>query len=82
PMYYFYIIYSDFLDRYYVGSCRDTEERLRRHNSNHRGFTGKADDWRLVYRESFPSKAGATSREREVKGWKSRKLIEVLVNRA
>ena len=40
-----YIIYSSSLDRYYVGSTRGSiEERLRKHKSKHKGFTGQADE--------------------------------------
>ncbi|NOX85227.1 MAG: GIY-YIG nuclease family protein, partial [Chlorobi bacterium] len=46
--YYLYIIYSPFLDRYYVGHTSDLEGRLRRHNTHHGGYTGKANDWKLV----------------------------------
>ncbi|MGB0424983.1 MAG: hypothetical protein ACPGED_11680 [Flavobacteriales bacterium] len=29
------------------------EERLRKHNSNHKGFTGTTSDWRIVHHEEF-----------------------------
>ncbi|MFN9116147.1 MAG: GIY-YIG nuclease family protein, partial [Bacteroidota bacterium] len=36
--YYTYILYSVQRDRYYIGSTGDhLEERLRRHNTNHKG---------------------------------------------
>ena len=79
-MYKFYILYSEKLDRYYIGSTGDEiSERLRRHNSNHRGFTGRANDWIIMYTESFETKALAGQREREVKKWTSRKLGEKLI---
>jgi len=80
-MWYFYIIYSQSRDHYYVGHSGDVRERLRRHNSNHKGFTGKAGDWELVYTETYTSKKEAYIRERQVKGWKSRKAIERLIER-
>ncbi len=78
--YSFYIIYSPALDKYYLGSTGNLEERLRKHNSNHKGFTGKADDWTIVYTEEFVTKTEAYRRERSVKSWKSRKKIEELVH--
>ena len=78
-MYYVYIIYSGKRDRYYVGSCGDIEARLRRHNTNHRGYTGGVGDWALVYSESYADKSAAQFREREIKRWKSRKRIEELI---
>jgi putative endonuclease len=64
----FYILYSDSLDKFYIGHTEDDlEERLRKHNSNHKGFTGKKHDWRIVYSEIFENKSMAYAREREVK---------------
>ena len=65
-----YILYSAVTNRYYVGSTGDLlEERVRRHNSNHDGFTGRAHDWTLVYKEEFADKTKALKREKEIKGW-------------
>src|SRR5258705_6135232 len=65
-----YILYSRTLDRYYIGSTADVlEQRIRRHNSNHAGFTGRTSDWRLVYKEEFPDKVSALRREKEIKAW-------------
>ncbi|TMI68480.1 MAG: GIY-YIG nuclease family protein [Bacteroidetes bacterium] len=78
--YFTYILYSATLDKFYIGSTSDLlDERLRRHNSNHSGFTGKANDWELVYKEEFPLKSAAQKREKEIKAWKSRKRIELLI---
>jgi putative endonuclease len=79
-MFTFYILYSQSRNRYYIGHTGDsTEERIRKHNSNHRGFTGHSGDWQLVYKESFPTKEAAYARERKVKRWKSRAMIEILI---
>ena len=81
-MCYFYILHSTTLDRYYVGYTASTlEQRLHWHLSNHKGFTGKAKDWKIAYHESFDTKKEAYAREREVKKWKSRKKIEELIIR-
>lgn len=79
-MWHFYILYSAILDKYYIGHTGDSlDERLRKHNSNHKGFTGRLGDWKLVYAEVYDSKAVAYKREREVKEWKSRKMIKKLI---
>ncbi len=78
-MYYFYILHSLILDKYYIGHTGELEERLRRHNSNHKGWTGNVNDWEIVYSEEFDAKNLALFREREVKNWKSRKRIERLI---
>ena len=78
--FHFYILFSSNRKTYYCGHSGDElSERLRRHNSNHKGFTGKADDWKIVYSESYESKVQAFTREREVKSWKSKKRIIFLI---
>ena len=79
-MFYLYILYSKTRDKYYVGSTGDLENRLKTHNSNHSGFTGYTGDWIIVHKELFESREEAYSRERTIKRWKSRKLIEKLVS--
>lgn len=74
-----YIIYSKTLDKYYIGFTADIVSRLQRHNQKGKGFTGKENDWQLVYKEEFTSKAEAYLREREIKKWKSRKKIIELI---
>ena len=79
----FYILFSSSLNKYYVGhTLDDIEQRLRRHNSNHQGFTGSVPDWQLVYTEKYKSKNEAFSRERQVKAWKSRRMIERLITQS
>ena len=74
-----YILYSPSRNKYYVGHTGDDlSERLRKHNSNHKGFTGKTGDWTIVYTEAFDTKELAYKREREIKAWKSRKRIAQL----
>jgi len=75
-----YIIFSPSLNRYYVGATNDDiQERIRRHNSNHKGYTGKANDWVLALAEPCETLELAMRREREIKAWKSRKRIETLI---
>jgi len=81
-MYSFYILYSKETDRYYIGHTSNLVERLRKHNSNHKGFTGRAQDWKIVYTEDFSDKKEAYFRERQVKSWKSRKAIDKLVSKS
>ena len=71
-----YILYSKFLDKYYIGSsCEDLQERLRKHLSNHKVYTSKTKDWIIVYFEKF----SAYKRELQIKSWKSKiKMIELI----
>lgn len=75
-----YILFSAFKNRYYIGfTADDINERIRKHNTNHAGFTGKTGDWQLVHIEIYSTKAEAMTREKQIKNWKSRKLIEKLI---
>ena len=75
-----YILYSNQLNKYYIGSTdADLMGRLAKHLSNHKGFTGKAKDWKIAYVEDFKTLGEARRRELQIKRWKSRMMIEKLV---
>ena len=79
-MYLVYILYSDKIDKYYVGFTQDLAKRFVRHLQSGKGFTSRAKDWKVVYQEFYDTKIEAYSREREIKQWKSRKKIEELIH--
>ena len=74
-----YIIYSEKLDRYYVGYSENIQDRLFRHINSGSKSTKKTNDWRLVYSQQFDSKSAANQRELEIKRKKSRKYVEWLI---
>ena len=75
-----YILFSGIYDKYYIGFTSDElQSRLRKHNSNHKGFTEKTNDWDLKHVENFDTKPEAMAREKEIKSWKSRIRIEKLI---
>jgi putative endonuclease len=76
-----YILYSPSLDAYYIGHTElDVASRLTAHLKDHSGFTAKAKDWKILFQQEFESKAEAYKFERQIKGWKSRRAIENLIN--
>jgi putative endonuclease len=78
-MYFTYILYSKSRNRYYIGSCEDVNKRLVKHNTNHAGFTGRTGDWEIKWVEERPDKSAALKREKQIKNWKSRIMIEKLI---
>jgi putative endonuclease len=75
-----YILYSSSRDKYHIGHTADALiERLRKHNSQHNGYTGNTGDWIIAYAEEHLSKEAAYKREREIKAWKNKKRIEKLI---
>ena len=80
--YFVYIIFSQQLDKYYVGHTADLSKRVDQHNSGISSFTSKASDWVLKYSESFSDRMTALAREKEIKNKKSRRYIEWLMSSA
>jgi putative endonuclease len=70
------------LDKFYVGHTNDLEERILRHNRGGDKYTSKGQPWTLVYKEQFPTKELAYKRERQIKKWKSTKMIKQLISSA
>ena len=79
-MWFVYILYSDKIDRYYVGVTDNLEWRLERHNDGWGKFTKRGVPWKIVYHESYTSKSDALKREKQIKNKKSRSYIRSLIN--
>ena len=74
-----YILFSEKLNRYYVGACVNLERRLYEHNIGHSKFTSIGMPWKIVYTEEYPTFADAIKREKQIKRMKSRKYIDDLI---
>jgi len=81
-MFYVYIIYSELLNKYYVGSCQNIEERLDDHLNSRSKYTKSVKDWTLKYSETFSSRSEAYQREMQIKKMKSRVYIENLIDKS
>jgi putative endonuclease len=66
-MFWVYIIYSDFWDRYYVGSTDNIERRIREHNSGKGNFTSKGMPWKQVITISLKTRSEAMKLELKIK---------------
>ena len=77
--YHVYILYSASLDLYYIGSSSNPHQRLKKHLSNHGGFTARAKDWVVCYTETFDNKTKALAREKQLKSWKNKTRIQELI---
>ena len=78
-MYYCYILYSEKLDKYYIGSTSNLKGRLQRHNTSNHGFTSTGKPWEVKHCEEFVNKDSALKREMQLKKWKSKKVLEELI---
>jgi putative endonuclease len=66
-VYYIYIIHSQRLQRYYVGSTVSIEKRLQEHNSGKSSSTRAGVPWELIHVESFATRSETVLRERQIK---------------
>src|SRR5204863_8173278 len=61
-----------------VGNTENLRNRVTSHNRTDKingKFTRKNGPWTLVWSEQHPDRASAMRREREIKNWKSARLI-------
>ena len=77
-----YIIFSEKINKYYVGACTDLQRRVYEHNIGHSKFTSTGTPWILKFNEKFESLQQAKKREMAIKKMKSRKYIENLIRSA
>jgi len=77
--YFVYILQSLSDETYYIGSTKDLEARLKRHNEGCSNYTKPKWPWKLIYYEEYNKRSYATMREKEIKNRKSRRFIESLV---
>ena len=78
-MHYTYILYSKSIDKFYVGSTNNIDNRIYRHNKGQSKYTRKGIPWELVYLEKFNNRTDAYRREKQIKNMKSRKYILELI---
>lgn len=79
-MYFVYILYSEKLNKYYIGSSGDPEKRLYYHNLGKKGWTKTGVSWKLMFKKGFNDKEEAMSKERYIKRQKDRKYIEKIIS--
>jgi putative endonuclease len=80
--YFVYVLYSESLDRYYVGYTSDIEQRIHFHNNpiESRKFTARGRPWVLKLAITLSTKVQAAQLEKFIKKMKSRKFVEQLVS--
>jgi len=77
-MFYIYIIESSSYGTYYVGCTDNVSRRFEEHTNNQSAYTKNKGPWILKHTEEYQSLSEARKREKQIKGWKSRKSIERL----
>ena len=75
-----YILQSGSTKRFYIGSTDSLDRRMSEHLRGHSLATRGRGPWKLVYTEEFPTLFEARQREREIKRWKSSRMIASLIS--
>ena len=62
-----YILHSDKLDKYYVGSTIDFSDRINRHNQGRSSYTKKGVPWELIRQFDCTTRSEAVNLENRIK---------------
>ena len=79
-LYSVYILYSQRLDKYYIGSSKNPKSRLKYHNMGKKGWTKRGVPWELVFQQEFQDKKYAMGKEMYIKKQKSKIFIKNLIS--
>ncbi len=84
-MFYTYIIQGSNSNKYYIGSCKDINDRIKRHNSGSTKSLKNKGPFKLIYKEEYATREEAYRRERKIKSYKGgnafKELIQIIVRR-
>jgi putative endonuclease len=77
-----YILFSEKLNRFYIGQTQDIDTRIFQHNSGFfaDSYTSIASDWKLKLTINCISRMEALKIETFIKKMKSRKFIESIIS--
>jgi len=77
--FYVYILQSEADNSLYIGQTANVDERLKRHNQGRATYTKVKKPWKLLYSESFESRASAVRREAELKSLHRKDILLELI---
>ncbi|MBI3786842.1 MAG: GIY-YIG nuclease family protein [Ignavibacteriales bacterium] len=75
-MYWVYVLWSEKLQKRYIGSTENPEIRLEQHNRGLSSFTNGGAPWMLIHKEPFNTRSEAYKRERFLKTGVGRKWLD------
>ncbi|MEB2776913.1 GIY-YIG nuclease family protein [Algoriphagus sp. D3-2-R+10] len=59
-----YILFSEELNKFYVGACSNLERSMYEHNIGQLKFTSAGIPWKLIYKETFEDLQSAKRKSR------------------
>ena len=67
------------LGSFYTGITTNVERRFDEHKSGAGGhYTSSKEVTRIVYTEEYPDRSSALKREKQIKGWRREKKLELI----
>lgn len=78
-MFYVYVLWSDKLQKRYVGFTADLIKRVTEHNSGKSPFAKSGIPWKIIYTENYITGSEALRREKFLKSGVGRKFLDVLL---
>ena len=75
-LHYVYIIFSKELNKYYAGETSDLDIRIGRHGKDRTKFTGKAQDWKLIWSKEVSTRTEALKIEKSIKNRGIKRFLE------
>ncbi len=79
-MYYAYILKSIKTGKHYIGSTKNIEQRLKKHNARNNMSTKYGVPWILIHKEEFLTKQHAYKRECQIKRYKGGQAFKKLIS--
>ena len=77
--YYVYVLWSEILQKRYIGSTGNLNLRIAQHNRGCSRFTKSGIPWQLVYKEEYTTKTEARKRENFLKSGAGRNFLDQLL---
>jgi len=76
--YFVYILFSQSIQKFYIGQTNNIDQRIKRHNSSSQKFTSKGVPWELVWFTSKVTRSEAITLERKLKNLKQLRLMKFM----
>ena len=74
--YFVYILWSEKITKYYVGSTQDVVNRINEHNKGESKFTSKGVPWILVWETMLNNRSEAVRLENKIKKRGAKRFLE------
>ena len=73
-----YILWSDKLQKFYIGQTSNLEDRIYRHNHGYEKYTSKGMPWTLIWSTQKKSRQEAMTLERKLKNYTQKRLRDFI----